>query len=140
MLLTYDLLLTPCTLPIYPRHIVYNVKTEPMGFMVRRRYNDFNWLRETLASKYEGLFIPTLPTSSFLAISSDPNGVFVRNRMVQLQLFMQTLIQIPFVMFDSNLRDFLSVLDEKEFKILTERKETEVIPNSGFKIVYELQP
>lgn len=107
-------------------HIVYNVKTEPMGFMVRRRYNDFNWLRETLASKYEGLFIPTLPTSSFLAISSDPNGVFVRNRMVQLQLFMQTLIQIPFVMFDSNLRDFLSVLDEKEFKILTERKETEI--------------
>ena len=27
------------------KHIVYSIRTEPKGYLVQRRYNDFVWLR-----------------------------------------------------------------------------------------------
>lgn len=97
-----------------------------MGFSVRRRYNDFAWLRDTLAYKYEGLFIPSIPSTTMftknhvITTKTDVNGDFVKNRMSQLHLFMQQLCKIPFLRTDPSLQAFLSVQNEKEFKILVE--------------------
>jgi hypothetical protein len=108
------------------RHVVYNVKTEPLGYTVRRRYNDFDWLGEMLSARYQGLFIPSSPsTSSVPSLSGskvDPDGYFVRNRMIQLHIFMQALIKIPFVRTDPSFLSFISMQDEREFKQLTELK------------------
>lgn len=113
---------------ILPRHVVYTVKTEPQKYVVRRRYNDFAWLRDTLAATYEGLFIPSIPATTIFSSKTtltggsktDINGDFVKNRMLQLHLFVQQLANIPFLRTDPSLHSFLSVQNEKEFKQLTE--------------------
>ena len=110
------------------RHVVYTVKTEPQKYVVRRRYNDFAWLRDTLAATYEGLFIPSIPATTIFSSKTtltggsktDVNGDFVKNRMLQLHLFLQQLSSIPFLRTDPSLHSFLSVQNEKEFKQLTE--------------------
>lgn len=105
----------------------YTVKTEPLGYTVRRRYNDFVWLRETLVGKYNGLFIPALPsTNKFNATQRitgeklDVNGDFVKGRMHQLHLFTQQLCRIPFIRTEPAFVAFISIQNEKEFKIITE--------------------
>jgi hypothetical protein len=107
--------------------VVYTVKTEPQKYIVRRRYNDFAWLRDTLAATYEGLFIPSIPATTVfgknalsMGSKTDVNGDFVKNRMQQLQLFMHQLCRIPFLRTDPSLHSFLSVQNEKEFKQITE--------------------
>eukprot|EP01032_Pedospumella_encystans_P010266 gene10266-12018_t len=110
------------------KHVVYTVKTEPQKYVVRRRYNDFAWLRDTLAATYEGLFIPSIPATTIFSSKTtltggsktDVNGDFVKNRMLQLHLFVQQLANIPFLRTDPSLHSFLSVQNEKEFKQLTE--------------------
>lgn len=107
---------------------MYIVKTDSHRFVVRRRYNDFAWLRDTLAATYEGLFIPSIPATTIFSSKNtlsggsktDVNGDFVKNRMAQLNLFMQQLCKIPFVRTDPSLHSFLSVQNEKEFKQITE--------------------
>eukprot|EP01035_Chromulina_nebulosa_P019160 gene19160-25002_t len=44
-------------------------KTEPLGYSVKRRYNDFVWLREILTSRYLGLFIPALPSTTPFSVA-----------------------------------------------------------------------
>ena len=114
---------------IYCRHVVYTVKTEPQKYIVRRRYNDFAWLRDTLAATYEGLFIPSIPATTLFSTKNntltggsktDVNGDFVKNRMLQLHLFIQQLAKIPFLRTDPSLHSFLSMQNEKEFKQLTD--------------------
>ena len=109
------------------RHVVYTVKTEPQKFVVRRRYNDFAWLRDSLALTYEGLFIPSIPATTVFSKSplgggskTDVNGDFVKNRMQQLQLFIDQICKIPFIWTDPSLNSFLSVQNDKEFKQITE--------------------
>lgn len=104
------------------------MKTEPQKYIVRRRYNDFAWLRDTLAATYDGLFIPSIPATTLFSSKTtltggsktDVNGDFVKNRMLQLHLFMQQLSTIPFLRTDPSFHSFLSVQNEKEFKQLTE--------------------
>ena len=38
-----------------------NFDVDPLGFVVRRRFSDFRWLRDVLANRYVGLFVPALP-------------------------------------------------------------------------------
>lgn len=42
-------------------YIAYQVTTKPFDYVVRRRFNDFVWLRETLVKEYPGWYIPPLP-------------------------------------------------------------------------------
>jgi hypothetical protein len=110
-------------LHIYYRHVVYSVKTEPLGYSVRRRYNDFAWLRETLCTGYVGLFVPSIPSTTLFTTKTnmtgsktDTGGDFVKNRMAQLNQFMQQICKIPFLRTDPALVAFISIQNEKEFK------------------------
>jgi hypothetical protein len=104
------------------------VKSDQLKTSVRRRYNDFAWLRDILASTYEGLFIPSIPATIVFNTKStlsggrktDLNGEFVKNRMAQLNLFMQQICSIPFLRSDPSLHSFFTVSCEKEFKQITE--------------------
>lgn len=115
---------------------MYTVKSEPQKYVVRRRYNDFAWLRDNLAATYEGLFIPSIPATTVFTKNplsggskTDVNGDFVKNRMQQLQLFMDLLCSIPFLRTDPSIHSFLSVQNEKEFKQITEAPVT--VTNGG---------
>lgn len=112
------------------KHVVYTVKTEVLNRSVRRRYNDFAWLRERLAARYEGMCVPSVPgTTAFSSKSSmgkktDVESDFVRNRMAQLHFFMQLLCDIPFLRTDQDLTYFLTIDDEKEFKTIMDSSPT----------------
>lgn len=94
-----------------------------MGYSVRRRYNDFQWLRDTLVQRYTGMFIPALPASNTFSTKApialgktDVEGDFVKNRMSQLHMFTQQICRIPFLRTDPSLHAFISMQSEKEFK------------------------
>ena len=38
-------------------YVQYTVKTAPQGWTVKRRYNDFFWLRDTLQKLHPGVFV-----------------------------------------------------------------------------------
>lgn len=99
---------------------MYTVKTDPLGYAVRRRYNDFQWLRDVLIAKYTGLYVPMLPaTKGQITGKTDINGTYIKNRMAQLNLFVQQVNKIPFLRTDPNWISFLSIQTDKDFEALT---------------------
>jgi hypothetical protein len=42
-------------------YIAYEIRTKPFDYIVRRRFNDFMWLRNILVKEYPGFFVPPLP-------------------------------------------------------------------------------
>lgn len=108
--------------------MVYTVKTEPVGYSVRRRYKDFVWLRDVLVARYTGLFVPALPASTAFSTKVsltggkvDTEGDFVKNRMTQLHMFAQQICKVPFFRSDPNLHAFVSLQSERDFKIAVEQ-------------------
>eukprot|EP01038_Epipyxis_sp_PR26KG_P004706 gene4706-6606_t len=108
------------------KYVVYTVKTEPYGYAVRRRYNDFAWLREVLVNRYDGMFIPMLPATTTFSQKYatggkyDVSGEFIKNRLAQLGLFLEQISKIPFLRTDPSLLSFISVQSDKEFKQIVE--------------------
>jgi hypothetical protein len=101
------------------------VKSEPMNYIVRRRFSHFAWLCSVLTATYEGLFIPSVPMTTATPLfggssMTDIGGDFVKSRMAQLHLFLTFIFKIPFLRKDPSLHNFLTVRDEKDFKTITE--------------------
>ena len=113
--------------------MTYLINTEPLAYAVRRRYNDFVWLRDTLANKYRGLYIPALPSSSYSVFksSTDVSGDYIRLRMTQLDIFMQQLSKILFLRTDPSLLGFLSIIDDSEFKAFLDSPVNKSYANPG---------
>lgn len=130
------------------KYVVYNVKSEPSGYSVRRRYNDFVWLRDMLVASYPGMFIPALPAANKVNFSSksvggskvDVDSDFVKNRMAQLHLFLQQLKNIPFIVnSDPSLNAFLLIQNDKDFLSYQESsKKKEKEESSGARLWEEL--
>ena len=113
---------------VLTKHIVYSIRTEPKGYLVQRRYNEFAWLRDILVKRYAGLFIPSLPSTSSMfgkkqiSGQTDVDGDYVKNRMIQLELFLKQLCSIPFIRTDVSLKAFLSIQSSKDFKAILDAK------------------
>jgi len=108
------------------RHVAYLVSTPSLGYVVRRRFSDFCWLRGVLAGRFAGLFIPSLPPkeiqgATFKSSSEvSESSSFVNARLQLLRLFLEELVRIPFVRGDPSLTAFLSCNDDKEFEAAKE--------------------
>jgi len=76
------------------KHVNYLVRTEPYTYLVRRRYSDFVWLRETLVSRYVGLLVPSLPPKTFTQAKSNDGSNHVKQRMRMLGLFLEKLVEV----------------------------------------------
>ena len=75
----------------FSNYIVYSVTTNPKlnGVInVRRRYNDFLWLREILLKTYPGYFIPPIPGKRALGLYHDD---YILERQDDLNRFMNRL-------------------------------------------------
>lgn len=101
------------------KHVTYLVRTEPYTYLVRRRYTDFAWLRDTLQKRYIGMLIPSLPPKTGVVhyqSGTQTTTSHVKNRMRMLGIFLEQLIQIPYVRGDPSVLAFLSVQNEQEFE------------------------
>ena len=43
------------------KYVVYTITTMPLGWIVKRRYREFLWLRELLSDIYLGSYLPPIP-------------------------------------------------------------------------------
>jgi len=109
------------------RHVSYLVTTKPLGYVVRRRFSDFVWLRSVLAARYHGLFIPSLPGKDMVGATYksssevEAKSPFICARLLLLRFFTEGLVRLPFVRSDPAFVAFLSTQDEKEFGVLKEQ-------------------
>ncbi|CAF1376139.1 unnamed protein product [Rotaria magnacalcarata] len=82
---------------------------------VRRRYNDFIWLKNLLDIKYPYNIISPLPakhtfSKKLHAVADD--GEFIRRRMIGLENFLRRIIDNPVISIDSSVQLFLSADDD----------------------------
>ena len=102
--------------------VTYQVFTKPLGHVVRRRYSDFQWLRNTLSQRYSGMLIAPLPPRGADSLgtaadsSTKEDSKFVQRRMRTLSKFMDEVVSNPFLRGDEALLSFLSVQVDKEFE------------------------
>lgn len=73
------------------QYVLYEVVTEPFGWVVNRRYSDFDMLRKLLVKLFPGYNIPPLPNKKYGNRRFDSD--FVMKRMKFLELFMNSVVE-----------------------------------------------
>ena len=71
-------------------YILYDVLTEPAKFKVKRRFSDFEKLREILIKLFPGVYIPPIPSKTIGKARFEED--FINQRMFYLTLFLQNII------------------------------------------------
>ncbi|XP_071800326.1 sorting nexin-7-like isoform X5 [Asterias amurensis] len=87
-------------------------------YSVRRRYQDFLWLRQKLTETEETHIIPPLPEKHSMRMDR-LSKVFARIRQTALHKFMQRISEHPVVSFNEYLKIFLTA---KAWELTTHRK------------------
>ncbi|XP_001604661.1 sorting nexin-7 [Nasonia vitripennis] len=78
-------------------------------YIVRRRYNDFIWLRQKLVESYPAHIIPPMPGKhSLLAQLDRYSKEFIIARMKLLHIFLNRMVNHPILSYDKNLHVFLT--------------------------------
>ncbi|XP_013413026.1 sorting nexin-30 isoform X2 [Lingula anatina] len=93
-------------------------------YSVRRRYNDFLWLRQRLEETQPSHLIPPLPEKHSLRRLDRFSPEFLKNREKALQKFMSRLEDHPVLSFNEHLKVFLTA---KQFEFQAYKKQ-----GSGF--------
>lgn len=95
-------------------YVTYLITTAPLNIKVRRRYSDFEWLRQILCNLYVGNVIPTTPRKN--KIGSDKFGdAFLQKRMRTLEKFLNYLLMNPVIKYSQIFFDFISIENENDF-------------------------
>ncbi|CAF0763189.1 unnamed protein product [Didymodactylos carnosus] len=91
----------------------YNDSVKVEEHIVRRRYNDFVWLKTILDNKYPFNIIPPLPSKHSLTKKLQTDNMdFIRKRIIGLQNFLQRLADNPIISIDNSFQLFLSSDDQ----------------------------
>lgn len=89
------------------------VNTSPMGWSVKRRFTDFQWLRGTLLVQFPGYLVPPLPEKSKLGLSTSvPNS----KRVEFLTHFLVAISRSPMLLRSSFLQSFLKEASNDQFQ------------------------
>ncbi|ETV79446.1 hypothetical protein, variant 2 [Aphanomyces astaci] len=91
---------------------------------VRRRFSDFSWLHATLAGRYVGMLIPSMPEK--VVYKSD---ACIRSRMRGLTIFVNQIMRSPYLRQDAAVVGFLGVADDTEWDHV--KKSSSVLENAG---------
>lgn len=97
-------------------YITYRVSTKAdrtdyphKEYVIRRRYNDFVWLRQNIAVEYPDRIVPPLPAKHTILGQLDRySKEFVTCRMVLLERFLSRLVCHPILTEDKHLKVFLT--------------------------------
>ncbi len=99
--------------------------TESQGAGVRRRYSDFEYLRNILISRYCGILVPPLPEKK---IMGNKETEFLRNRMRRLGFFLERVVANPYLRMDPVTNAFLTMSDQNAW---TEFRKANPIPTEA---------
>lgn len=95
------------------KYVVYTVTTDPLDWVVKRRYSDFLWLREVLITLNICSYLPPLPPKK---AAGNLEGKIMQKRQQFLNQFMVVLIKDPSMRGSNHVLNFLKETDEKKFK------------------------
>jgi len=95
-------------------YIVYIVTTSPLNYKVKRRFSDFEWLRQTIANVYGYCAIPTIPKKNKIG-GDDFDEAFLRKRSRTFEKFLGYLMIHPILKHLKVVYEFLSIENDSEF-------------------------
>ena len=72
-------------------YVLYEVKTDPFGWIVSRRFSDFDNLRKLISKHFPSFYVPPLPNKKMGNRRFDQD--FIVKRMKFLNLFINNLVQ-----------------------------------------------
>ena len=98
---------------ISPSYTVYEVYTKEFGWLVNRRYSDFDWLRNTLRKIFPRYVVPPLPSKKMGARRFDQD--FIEKRMKFLQKFIDEVVEVETFKASEALIAFLKMTDREQF-------------------------
>ena len=104
------------------------------NFRSLNRFNDFIWLYEDLASKYDGHIIPSPPPKNILTTLNQEGAEFSETRRKQLITFMKKLTQDEFLRHTEEVNCFL--FDDSKF--IEMKQESELRPSKDQGLVQKL--
>lgn len=81
--------------------------------LVRRRYKQFNLLKDFLSKEASGVFIPDLPSKSFLTDRYSPE--FIQERMKGMEKFVQEVSSHPLIYNGPCASVLMSFLQDSKF-------------------------
>ena len=93
-------------------YVVYQIKTIPFNSNVKRRYGDFEWLRNIMINLYPNTVIPPIPKKN---IFPNYNEEFISKRIRLLNKFTNGILIHPLLKNSQIFLDFLIIDDEKGF-------------------------
>ena len=108
-------------------YVTYLVETNPFGFRVRKRYSDFEWLKNILALHYPNCIMPPLCKKNFSDRFSEK---FVNKRVRLIQKFMEGILVHPLMRNSIIFYDFISCDNEEEIEQKKKNYEKEKIPEN----------
>jgi len=101
----------------FSKHINFVVKV-PGGAEVRRRFNEFFWLRESITDMLPGAFVPAIPEK--LPIALWPQG-YLAQRKRELQWFLKRCSSIPYIRDNEAYSLFLNAEYDTNFSAATKK-------------------
>ena len=93
-------------------YVSYQIITLPFNFKVRRRYSDFEWLRNILSQIYVNCILPPIPKKNY---GDRFNENLISKRQRGLEKFLYGLVIHPLIKHSEILYDFLSNTNEEQF-------------------------
>ena len=94
-------------------YVLYEVKTDPLGWIVLRRFSDFDNLRKLISKHFPSFYVPPLPNKKMGNRRFDQD--FILKRMKFLNLFINNLVQSETFKSSELLNAFLSYEDRGKF-------------------------
>ena len=107
--------------------VSFTVAAIPLGFVVKRNYLDFEWLRDILLKLYNWNFIPSLP--NLYLYNKNNEDEFFKECIRNLEKFMNYLLSDKIIKSSQILYDFLCKENEKEFSKIKKEFEN-ITPNN----------
>ena len=95
-------------------YMTFIITTSPLNFNVKRRYSDFDWLRQALQANYSSSLIPPIPKKTKIRIDRF-DELFLLKRKRYLEKFLNSLLRDPVIRVSQILYDFLSIEEESLF-------------------------
>ena len=94
-------------------YVLYEVQTDPFGWVVLRRFSDFDNLRKLIAKHFPSFYVPPLPNKKMGNRRFDQD--FIIKRMKFLNLFINNLVKSESFKSSELLMAFLSYDDRGKF-------------------------
>lgn len=94
-------------------YVNYEVETVELNFLVRRRYSDFEWLRQMLVKYNPGYMVPPLPNKKIGQRRFEQD--FIEKRMKFLQKFIDAVLQHEIFKSCECLVSFLQMVERGQF-------------------------